>query len=105
MMGKYRRKNPQKEKMIMLASSVLVLSALTLTGVYVKERTRIQDENFAKLSQEETVQEEEDIAEPVIIDSARNPRSMEDALESEYGDPLRMKQRNWRLKYLQLRRL
>ena len=88
MMGKYRRKNPQKEKMIMLASSVLVLSALTLTGVYVKERTRIQDENFAKLSQEETVQKEEDIAEPVIIDSARNPRSMEDALESEYGDPL-----------------
>lgn len=72
----------------MLASSVLVLSALTLTGVYVKERTRIQDENYAKLSEQESVEEEADLAKPVAIDSARNPISMDDALESEFGDPL-----------------
>ena len=44
------RHNPKKEKFIMLASSLLVLSALTLTGVYVKERTRIQNDNSAELS-------------------------------------------------------
>ena len=39
-----RNKNHlKKEKFVMLASSVLVLSALTLTGVYVKERSRIQN--------------------------------------------------------------
>ena len=44
-----RNKNHlKKEKFVMLASSVLVLSALTLTGVYVKERSRIQNENYAK---------------------------------------------------------
>ncbi len=44
-----RRSNPKKEKFIMLASSLFVLSALTLTGVYVKER------NNNKLEQENTV--------------------------------------------------
>ena len=80
----------------MLASSVLVLSALTLTGVYVKERTRIQDENFARLSGESSAQAEADEAKneeaepaaPVIVGSAKNPVYMDDALEGEYGDPL-----------------
>ena len=52
-----RRNHQKKEKFIMLASSVLVLSALTLTGVYVKERTRIQNENSAELSRVETSEE------------------------------------------------
>ena len=37
----------------MLASSLFVLSALTLTGVYVKERTKIQNENSVDFSQME----------------------------------------------------
>lgn len=86
-----RNKNHQKkEKFIMLASSVLVLSALTLTGVYVKERTRIQDENSAELSKVEETEEfseaeTEESASPANVGSAVNPQA-EDALESDFGD-------------------
>ena len=85
-----RRNHQKKEKFIMLASSVLVLSALTLTGVYVKERTRIQNENSAELSRVETSQEviEEETKEnasPANAGRAINPRA-EDALENDYGD-------------------
>lgn len=82
------RHNPKKEKFIMLASSLLVLSALTLTGVYVKERTRIQNENSAKLSKAETEEETEQKAEnssPVNVGTAINPDVKEDALESDFG--------------------
>lgn len=82
-----RRNHQKKEKFIMLASSVLVLSALTLTGVYVKERTRIQNENSAELSRTETSEEEETMenASPANVGRALNPRA-EDALENDYGD-------------------
>lgn len=86
-----RNKNHlKKEKFVMLASSVLVLSALTLTGVYVKERTRIQNENYAKLSAEEeteaaTEAETADNTSPVNVGSAINPQ-IDDALESDFGD-------------------
>ncbi len=86
-----RNKNHlKKEKFVMLASSVLVLSALTLTGVYVKERTRIQNENYAKLSAEEeseaaTEAETTDNTSPVNVGSAINPQ-IDDALESDFGD-------------------
>lgn len=81
------RQNLKKEKFVMLASSLLVLSALTLTGVYVKERTRIQNENSAELSRgdeavEETTQEN---TSPVNVGTAVNPNVKEDALESDYG--------------------
>ena len=84
-----RNKNHlKKEKFVMLASSVLVLSALTLTGVYVKERSRIQNENYAKLSVEETeaATEEEtgDNSSPVNVGTAVNPQ-VDDALESDFG--------------------
>ena len=84
-----RNKNHlKKEKFVMLASSVLVLSALTLTGVYVKERSRIQNENYAKLSVEETeaVTEEStgDSSSPVNVGTALNPQ-VDDALESDFG--------------------
>lgn len=83
-------KNQKKEKFIMLASSVLVLSALTLTGVYVKERTRIQNENSAELSRVETSEEvaEEETREdtsPANAGRAVNP-SLDDALENDFGD-------------------
>ena len=80
------RNHQKKEKFIMLASSVLVLSALTLTGVYVKERTRIQNENSAKLSREEemTETETEESASPANVAKAVNPQA-DDALESDFG--------------------
>lgn len=84
-----RNKNHlKKEKFVMLASSVLVLSALTLTGVYVKERSRIQNENYAKLSAEETeAATEESTGESsslVNVGTAVNPQ-VDDALESDFG--------------------
>lgn len=85
-----RRNHQKKEKFIMLASSVLVLSALTLTGVYVKERTRIQNENSAELSrvemsEEVTEEETRENTSPANVGRAVNPRA-EDALENDYGD-------------------
>ncbi|MGL5258608.1 MAG: peptidoglycan DD-metalloendopeptidase family protein [Lachnospiraceae bacterium] len=41
-----KRNNQKKEKALMLASSLLVLSALTLTGVYVKEKSKSNEENI-----------------------------------------------------------
>lgn len=81
------RHNLKKEKFVMLASSLLVLSALTLTGVYVKERTRIQNENSAELSRgEETVEEAtQENSSPVNVGTAVNPAVREDALEGDYG--------------------
>ena len=83
------RNHQKKEKFIMLASSVLVLSALTLTGVYVKERTRIQNENSAELSKAETQEyteaETEENASPVNVGNAVNPIAKDDALESDFG--------------------
>lgn len=82
------KNNLKKEKFVMLASSVLVLSALTLTGVYVKERSRIQNENYAKLSAEESEAASEegtaDSSSPVNVGTAINPQA-DDALESDFG--------------------
>lgn len=39
------RNNMKKEKIIMLTSSALVLTALTMTGVYVKEKNEIQNDS------------------------------------------------------------
>lgn len=92
-MFKMGKNNLQKEKMVMLLSSVMVLSALTLTGVYVKERNELQEENYVELtegSEEFADLSEYEMAEPVIVESAKNPITMDDALESEYGLPLVM---------------
>lgn len=43
---KRRRKNQKRERMIMLGSSVLVLTALTMTGVYVKEKNKQQNDGY-----------------------------------------------------------
>ena len=80
------RHDLKKDKFVMLASSLLVLSALTLTGVYVKERTRIQNENSAELSRgEETEETTQENSSPVNVGTAVNPNVKEDALEGEYG--------------------
>ena len=46
-----KKRNQKKEKFIMLASSLFVLSALTLTGVYVKERSNIHQDAPLDLTQ------------------------------------------------------
>lgn len=45
-----RRKNKKREKIIMLCSSAFVLTALTMTGVYVSERNKIQEDYVVDLS-------------------------------------------------------
>ena len=57
---KRRRKNKRKERMIMLGSSVMVLSALTVTGLYVKEKKEVPKEEYVvDLSELEEVETEE----------------------------------------------
>ena len=43
---KRRGKNQKRERAIMLGSSVLVLTALTMTGFYVKEKNQIKDDGY-----------------------------------------------------------
>lgn len=43
---KRRRKNHRRERMIMLGSSLFVLTALTMTGIYMKEKTTEQDDGY-----------------------------------------------------------
>ena len=43
---KRRRKNQRRERAIMLGSSVLVLTALTMTGIYVKEKNQSKDDGY-----------------------------------------------------------
>lgn len=45
-MKRRNRSNMKKEKIIMLMSSVFVLSALTVTGVYVKEKNAAQNDGY-----------------------------------------------------------
>lgn len=45
-MARRNRNSIRKERIIMLASSVFVLAALTLTGVYVKNSNRAERENY-----------------------------------------------------------
>lgn len=69
------KSNHNKEKAIMLASSLFVLSALTVTGFYVKERNQSNNDNgyvvdFSKLENQADKQAE-NIADTVI----ENPQS------------------------------
>lgn len=58
---KRKRKNQKREKLIMLGSSLFVLTALTVTGIYVKEKTTKQEEGYVvDLSQLE-ISDEPDI--------------------------------------------
>lgn len=57
---KRRRKNQKRERAIMLCSSVLVLTALTMTGVYVKGKKQEQNDGYVvDLSQLESENIEE----------------------------------------------
>ena len=43
---KRRRKNQKREKLIMLGSSLFVLTALTMTGIYVNEKNKKEDDGY-----------------------------------------------------------
>lgn len=47
---KRRRRNQKRERTIMLMSSLFVLTALTMTGVYVKERSKVNEDYVVDLS-------------------------------------------------------
>ena len=41
-----RRRNQKKERVLMLLSSLFVLTALTMTGLYVKEKNQVNQEDY-----------------------------------------------------------
>ncbi|MGN1314396.1 MAG: peptidoglycan DD-metalloendopeptidase family protein [Lachnospiraceae bacterium] len=47
---KRRRRNQKRERILVLMSSLFVLTALTLTGVYVKERNKVNQDYVVDLS-------------------------------------------------------
>lgn len=85
---KKRRRRPglQKEKIIMLSASLFVLTALTMTGVYVKEKNKSDnDEYVVDLSAiEKQVQNKaEDISKTKEDLKAKNEQAMADDLDAD----------------------
>ncbi|MBQ9989570.1 MAG: M23 family metallopeptidase [Lachnospiraceae bacterium] len=66
-MKRRRRRNQKRERAIMLMSSLLVLTALTMTGVYVKERNKVNQDYVVDLSQLQD-EEAEELAEGTEAD-------------------------------------
>ena len=50
------RKKQRRERMIMIGSSLFVLTALTMTGIYVKDKAPIALKNFFSKSIEENLE-------------------------------------------------
>ena len=89
---KRRRKNQKRERTIMLCSSVLVLTALTMTGIYVKEKNQAQDDGYVvDLSQlepqpvEQIVIPEETPEESQTVSSSK-VENREELLEKDDSD-------------------
>ena len=73
---KRKRKNQKREKLIMLGSSLFVLTALTVTGIYVKEKATKQEDGYVvDLSQLEINDE------PVKASERNTPQDSEDSRE------------------------
>lgn len=72
---KRKKRNQRREKMIMLGSSLLVLTALTMTGYYVKEKKQDDSSQYrVDLSQLEPVKEENIVNEEsnhTVVSSAK----------------------------------
>lgn len=70
------KNNKKKEKIIMLTSSALVLTALTMTGVYVKEKNDIQNDgaiiDFSQL-ENQISEKTNDIAKNMADNSLESP--------------------------------
>ena len=100
---KRKRRNRRREKMIMLCSSALVLTVLTLTGVYVKESNKKQEDHVIDLSLleekkiAETEQEEAELPkeEVALVDSKKveNNKTLEKE-DTDIGDLTKMEERN-----------
>ena len=78
---KRRRKNKRKERIIMLSSSVLVLTALTVTGFYVKEKKQNQNDGYvvdlSELEQNNVSEFTNDKTEEIPRDDSREVASSE----------------------------
>ena len=63
-MKRSRRKKQRRERMIMIGSSLFVLTALTMTGIYVKDKNDTKDDGYVvDLSQLEISETKEPVAE------------------------------------------
>jgi hypothetical protein len=91
-----RRRNKKREKMIMLCSSALVLTVLTLTGVYVKEKNQqIQEDYVVDLSllEEKPIEEarESDRSEALAEQKSVEEKKEESMPEAEETAPVTSK--------------
>lgn len=85
---KRRRKNQKREKMIMLCSSLFVLTALTMTGVYVKERKQVEDDGYVvDLSQLENTDGQQEEKKQVEQEQPKTTVVSSSKVEKEVKEP------------------
>lgn len=85
-MKKNRKSGLRKERIIMLAASAFILTALTMTGIYVNQRnTKDNDQNRINLNElnEEIQNQTNDIADQIAGLQPQNPVNPSDDLDVE----------------------
>ena len=85
-MKKNRKSGLRKERIIMLAASAFILTALTMTGIYVNQRnTQDNDQNRIDLNElnEEIQNQTNDIADQIAGLQPQNPVNPSDDLDVE----------------------
>lgn len=85
-MKRNRKSGLRKERIIMLAASAFILTALTMTGIYVNQRnTQDNDQNRIDLNQlnEEIQNQTNDIADQIAGLQPQNPGGLSDDLDVE----------------------
>lgn len=85
-MKKNRKSGLRKERIIMLAASAFILTALTMTGIYVNQRnTQDNDQNRIDLNElnEEIQNQTNDIADQIAGLQPQNPGNPSDDLDVE----------------------
>lgn len=85
-MRRRKRKNQKREKLIMLCSSAFVLTALTMTGLYVKDKKQVEDDGYVvDLSQLEsqTTESYEPEETPSAQVSSAKVKNQENLLEDD----------------------
>lgn len=85
-MKKNRKSGLRKERIIMLAASAFILTALTMTGIYVNQRnTQDNDQNRIDLNElnEEIQNQTNDIADQIAGLQPQNPANPSDDLDVE----------------------
>lgn len=86
-MKKRRRNGLQKEKVIMLTASLLVLSALTMTGVYVKEKSKSEQNDGYVVDFTELENKSKEQAAPQV-EAPISETPMSDAVNDLDYDPI-----------------